>query len=358
MGTGAASGAGGSGSGGQGPTQPFWVNLYYPGWTQDRLPPSEIDYEPVTQIIHFAWLPVVDSNDVLSLDEKSNGVGPAAAAAAIEAGHAAGKTVTIAVGGAGRGSDHFPAAISDRHRANFIEMIVGRALERGYDGIDIDMEIIGLSDADGVNFRKFSRELRDYMTDNAPAMTLTCATLGIQALLYGQLDDVYDQINIMTYDLVYGVGQSWFDAPLYGDDGVYSVDRAVREYKNASIPYARLGVGFKFGGFVFQGVAEPRQPWSGTPSIVRYTTVMNDWFSEDVYRWDDAAEVPFLSIASGTETFITYEDPDSIAKKVAYAKEKGLGGLILWDASDGYFPERPAGERHPLLTALQDALSE
>src|SRR6478752_2218110 len=69
LGSGGASSASGgaTGSGGQGATQPFWVNLYYPGWTQERLPPSEIDYEAVTQIIHFAWLPVVDASDVLTL---------------------------------------------------------------------------------------------------------------------------------------------------------------------------------------------------------------------------------------------------------------------------------------------------
>ena len=38
-----------------------WINLYYPGWTQDGVPIADIDMAAVTQIIHFALVPTVAS---------------------------------------------------------------------------------------------------------------------------------------------------------------------------------------------------------------------------------------------------------------------------------------------------------
>ncbi len=333
------------------PTKPLpWVNLYYPGWTQGRMPPSEIDYTAVTQIIHFAWIPVIE-NGVLVIDDEQNGVQADAATAAIEAGHAAGKTVTIAVGGAGAGSTYFNEAITDEFRATFIQMIVELAKTRGYDGIDIDMELFEI---DPTNFRKFSRELREYMDANAKGMSLTCAVLGSQGSLYGPLGDVYDQVNIMTYDLVYGVDQSWFDAPLYGAGQFYSVERSAQEYAGAGVPPERIGTGVKFGGYIYEGVDGPRQPTSSSPRSIPYRTVMEDYYSEAAYHWDEAAKVPYLSLPDNGGTYISYDDADSIVAKISYMKNKCYGGLILWDASDAYFADEPAGQRLPLLQVVKD----
>jgi hypothetical protein len=35
-------------------------------------------------------------------------------------------------------------------------------------------------------------------------------------------------------------------------------------------------------------------------------------------------------------------------------KKNGYGGIILWDASDAYFEDEPAGQRLPLLQVVKE----
>jgi chitinase len=76
-------------------------------------------------------------------------------------------------------------------------------------------------------------------------------------------------------------------------------------------------------------------------------------------RWDAAAQVPYLSVdkpGAADDLFATYENPRSIAAKIAFVKATGYGGWIVWDISADYFPEAttPAG-KHPLAEAIRVA---
>jgi GH18 family chitinase len=43
--------------------------------------------------------------------------------------------------------------------------------------------------------------------------------------------------------------------------------------------------------------------------------------------------------------------------KVAYAKQKGLGGLMIWELGGGYLANQPAGRRDLLLQSVKQALA-
>ena len=51
-----------------------------------------------------------------------------------------------------------------------------------------------------------------------------------------------------------------------------------------------------------------------------------------VRYWDAQAQAPYLWNAK-TQTFISYEDPQSLAVKAAYVKAHGLGGMMYWEHS-------------------------
>lgn len=51
-----------------------------------------------------------------------------------------------------------------------------------------------------------------------------------------------------------------------------------------------------------------------------------------VRRWDDRAKAPFLWNAEAN-TFITYDDPESIRVKSRYARDQRLGGIMFWELS-------------------------
>jgi chitinase len=74
--------------------------------------------------------------------------------------------------------------------------------------------------------------------------------------------------------------------------------------------------------------------------------------------WDAAAQQAYLSSSSGAGPqrchFVSYEDPQSILAKGAYARAHGLGGAIVWTVNQGHLPAQPAGSRDPLMQAAYE----
>ena len=83
---------------------------------------------------------------------------------------------------------------------------------------------------------------------------------------------------------------------------------------------------------------------------------MQQHFSQEAYRWDDKAKVPYLSITSPEPLFITYENAQSIQEKINYVRTGSYGGMIIWDPSAQYFPSGDAeGKKNPQLEAVRKA---
>ena len=74
-------------------------------------------------------------------------------------------------------------------------------------------------------------------------------------------------------------------------------------------------------------VKESPRPYSGKNGFYRL--------------WDDKAKAPMLYSPSH-KVLITYDDNESIAAKVKYAHENGLGGVIVWMISEDYNGELTA----------------
>jgi chitinase len=328
-----------------------WINLYYPGWTQSALPMTEIDLAAVTQIIHFALVPTVaEGGPGVTLNDTLNSVDAASTRIVVDAAHGAGTKVLMCVGGSGRGSRDFAAAIAD---PAFIPLLISTAVDRGYDGIDIDIETRNVTPA---SFLDFSRQLREQVTATAPNLILSTAALGAASATYGPAAAFYDEINVMTYNFVYGPTQTWHDSPVSGGGGqFYSIDRAAREFEAAGVPRSKIGIGLTFSGFVFMGATAPQQPFTGRPSSVSYNTIMLDYYSAAAYHWDDRAQAPYLGVTTPATAFVTYEDESSIRAKFDFLRSGPYGGIILWDASGGVLAPSVSSERMPLMQAIKQA---
>ena len=59
-------------------------------------------------------------------------------------------------------------------------------------------------------------------------------------------------------------------------------------------------------------------------------TELQRFLADPSYKrfWDDTAKAAYLY--NGQE-LISYEDPQSLAHKAAYVREKGLGGIMIWE---------------------------
>jgi chitinase len=223
----------------------------------------------------------------------------------------------------------------------------------GFDGVDIDWEPFNAG-SNGSAMQALASDLRSRL---GTSKTLSAAALVTDYPYWGSVHSYFDRIGIMTYDLT-GTWNpySWHNAALYDPDGmVWSVDLAVRRFTSYGVPAAKLSIGIPFFGYRWTGggISGPQQYWSSPPSTQQiYYQSLAGTINQSNYRWDSLAQVPYLS---DSNSFLTYDDARSVAEKVKYAKDKGLGGWIIWELSGGYLPSQTPNQ--PLLAVLSDQIS-
>ena len=194
--------------------------------------------------------------------------------------------------------------------------------------------------------------------------------------MFAALQNQFDQINIMTYDLSgpYEGWVTWFNSPIY--DGGYrfpstgglvpSVDGAVGNFITNGVLPAKLGIGIAFYGYIWTGgsgtstggVTQPRQSWTNAPTVTTpaYTTIMAGYYQSNLYHWDTSAQAAYLSITNASpanDMFISYDDQRTCQSKVSYARNRGLGGVMIWELAQ----DHQAGQPDPLLQAVKQALA-
>ncbi|MBI3787776.1 MAG: T9SS type A sorting domain-containing protein [Ignavibacteriales bacterium] len=354
----------------------IWVTAYYGGWSQGWfnngiLPAQDIDYSAVTHIIHFGLVP--KSNG--TIDSDANSIRQSNSSELISRAHAAGKKVIISVGGWGTDVS-FRGATSILNLPSFVENLANFMSSRGYDGIDIDWEVLELTDL--LQYTLFIKQLRARLDRISPRPLLTAA-VNWQPGIFASLLNEFDQINIMTYDMsgAWPGWVSWHNAPVLSSGLKFpsngrllpSAESMVDEFIAAGIPAKKIGIGIDFYGYIWSGgtgtptggVTGPRQSWTSPPSIqvnVPYYTLMNNYYQPQYYRWDTLAQAAYLSIdnpGSADDKFITYDNEMSCQKKVEYARNKGIGGVFIWELGGGQLPASYTS-RDRLLQSIKTAV--
>lgn len=350
----------------------LWNTGYYPGYRQTAMPPSAIDYTALTHIIHFSAIPRVDG----TLDTAPNSMTFSRSTNLVAVAHAAKRKVLFSVGPTG--GSIFTNAASAANLPTFINNLTNFMVGRGYDGIDIDWEPITSSDAP--RFTAFVNALRSALDTITPRPLLTIAVF-TQPALIGSLHSKFDQINIMTYSMsgAYPGWITWHNAPLFNGGITFpsvpgkfvpSTEATVNTFTNAGVPLHKLGIGIGFYGCKWSGgtgtdtggVTRPAQSYTTDPQTdsVTFNTIMSTYYQSNLYHWDSNAQSAYLSIdnpGSTNDAFISYDDERSCQVKVSYARNRGLGGVMIWELGEGYRSSQPAGKRDPLLQAIKSSLA-
>ena len=127
----------------------------------------------------------------------------------------------------------------------------------------------------------------------------------------------------------------------------------------AKAPLGKLGIGIVFYAYVWTGATGPNQPITGVtvkPNMP-YFEMMDTLYKPSAVHWHAAAQAPYLSLGQGGQgKFVSYDNAQSIAAKIAWAKQKGLGGVIVWELGGGWRPQQPAGQKDELLQAIKAAV--
>jgi len=334
----------------------MWVTGYYPGW-QDDLKPQDIDYTALTHVIYFTIFPKADG----SLDFQ-NGVDDATANALARNAHKAGVKVLICLGGDGA-AHAFRTAIKPDVRDTLVQNMVDWVKAHNFDGVDLDFE--PMKQADVADFKAFVVHLRGALNRLRPGLQMTAA-VECQGFsdMFGELQSDFDQINLMTYDMAGPwSAETWYNSPLMNRDMVKGVDGEVLPSTDKfvarwmkDVPASKLGIGVCCEGRVWRGADAVAKDRSGLPvETVPYSAIMDQYFQTGRYRWDDGAKASSLIVPGDDETkaLVVYDDVRDARVKVAYAKKTGIGGIILWELSEEYRPGQPAGQRHPLSSAVR-----
>jgi chitinase len=336
---------------------------------QDYLPPTSIDFEAITHLVHFSIRPNADGT--LNTKEFAD---HAQIMATVRAAHRAGRKILLAVGG-WWSRDVFEEAMEHSNRTRFVQGLVDFMVANGYDGIDIDME--DMQSHNAIDYEAFIKELRSKLDRLDPRPLLTAA-VGWEYSIFARLQDEFDQINLMTYDLAgaWGGWVVWHNAPIYDGDhtlpngsALPCADVYVKRMMALGMPTTKIGIGIDFYGYIWSGgmgtptggVTEPRQRWAIAPSVqpnVPYYTIMDTFYQKDYERWDSEADAAYLSIdrpGSSEDKFISYDNEETCKKKIEYARARGLGGVIIWELGGGWRPR--AKNPDSLLQAVKSALA-
>jgi chitinase len=187
--------------------------------------------------------------------------------------------------------------------------------------------------------------------------------------MYARLAPQLDQINVMTYGMAaaWEGWKTWFTSALEGAGGPTpsSIATNVRSYAAAGVPAAKLGIGVGFYGQCWSGGVDGPRQVIGTSKLVAddndmsYVKIMSTYFQQEAYHLDPVAKAPYLGFAAprGPKqcTYITYENPESIAAKGDYARSHGLGGAIVWTINQAHARDAQSGQRDALLKATRSA---
>jgi chitinase len=351
-----------------------WVMGYFPSWelgdgTTNSTPPlSAVDFSSMTVVAYFGFNPVSNA----TVDTISTGANYRGASALLKAAHQAGTKVIMSIGGWNT-ENGFYGASSPGNLNTFVSNITSILRSYKMDGVDIDWE--PLSSSDSVNFKPLAAALRASLDAISPGMLLTCTCIQGNQGLMASVQQYFDEINIMTYDMSgnYSGWVSWYNSPIYNGGNTFpgttkyvpSIDAVVKEYKAAGVSPTKIGIGAEFGGTVWEGLTLPLQLLAGLTSI-RYDVplyasdgsgIMQRYYSASNYYWDSDAQVGYLSIPGLlglAGDFISYDDSNSIKAKADYIKYEKVGGLILYELGWGY----PGNGSYPLLESVKAAFAD
>ncbi|KAJ2637680.1 hypothetical protein GGF40_002188 [Coemansia sp. RSA 1286] len=355
-----------------------YVVAYYNTWKRQSL--MNIDWSKITHLNVAHAIPS-DSGD-FTFD------GEWFLPQLVQEAHTQKTKILLSLGG-WTGSNRFSALMRDPHkRAALIRAISVFVEKHELDGVDLDWEYVGRAGSkcnkfsaaeDAPNLLRFLRALRASFHARFPQMEkIISMAVGVQPFtgVDGPMTDVSMFAEYVDYAqlLAFDVNGPWSNttgpnAPLIHQrnrGAPYSLTQAVDQWTAANWPSSKLIAGISFLGRSLTTstvmVAKPhaqmytafdRDIPQGDPEDARWYDVCentnqmsgiwqyrhlrdqgilktsNGTNEEWIRVWDDMSQTPWLYNPQ-MRRFVSYDDQESVGKKVQLAKEKGLKGVGAW----------------------------
>ncbi|CAL4109527.1 unnamed protein product [Meganyctiphanes norvegica] len=266
----------------------------------------------------------------------------------------------LSIGGWTEGSETYSTMAGDKgYREAFVASSVSLIQQYGFDGLDLDWEYPtqrGGVPEDKENFVTLLNELKAGLQEDGLLLTIAVSagkyTIDESYDIPG-ISAVVDFVNLMTYDF-HGSWEPFTHAnsPLFAhpDDADHgleflNVDFAVQYWIDGGCPPVKLVMGIPVYGRTYT-LEDPSQtgffaPTSlpGIPGVYTnesglmgyhelcFSQILSD---EWVIVHDETMNEPYAYILSQNNLWVSYDDPDSVRLKAAYARDQGLAGCMVW----------------------------
>ncbi|MBX9850692.1 MAG: glycoside hydrolase family 18 protein [Cytophagaceae bacterium] len=374
---------------------------YYPSWQwykrSQLMSPEKLDYSKYTILNYSFFAPDAEGNlfgtdawaDSVLLRGKIDWAKAQPAyfpnTGLVDIAHAWGVKVMVSIGGWTL-SENFPSIAADPvKRAHFASQCVHLLRSYKFDGIDIDWEYPGYAEhkggtADKANFTLLMQAIRDSIDNYGQKINYKFLLTGafganipnMENIEWEKIKVIMDYINLMTYDF----NGPWSEetnhnSPLYSPakGGVGSYDYAFKLLtEKYGVPSAKINMGVAFYGRTFVdcagGKADVYAKHSGQVDAKTFAVdegmpqYFNIVYQMDKFTkgWDSTAQVPYL-VGKDINTFVTYDDEQSIRLKAEYVVQKNAAGVIIWDVTGDYMEKSP-GSGSLKGTPLANVLNE
>ena len=329
---------------------------YYAGWSSYQgYHPADIPAHLLTHI-NYAFAMIDPDTGTLVLDNPTQDEKNFAALRTLRETHPHLKLM-LSVGGWDYSAYFSDVASTAAGRITFSRSCAELLTTYGLDGIDLDWEypvsggIAGTihRPQDKQNFtlllqairqeldRQGAKDGKDYQLTIAGA----AGTWYLSNIQPAAIAETVDHIFLMAYD-IHGPWDSYadFNAPLHTPSAASphhqsSVSDSVEAYLEKGVPAEKLVLGMPLYGYRYDGVSASRNGLYSTFTSARsipYDTLAASYLSDSSYQRfrHSEAQVPYLY---GNGSFLSYDDPQSIAAKAQLASEAGLLGVGFWELS-------------------------
>lgn len=216
-----------------------------------------------------------------------------------------------------------------------------------FDGLDIDWEW----DAGVLNpqlsqaFSSFIHELRrllDIRKKQTKQNDLLSVALQVTPSIYKNLNLValskdVNWFHVMAYDF-FGPQNPiiGFNAPICSTWSVYSIDGAVQRIMEQGVSPAKMVLCVPLYGYLYENTDgyQAKIDKKNKSKAVSYRIIKSKYIEDPdfIKQWDDFSHVPSLYNAK-KRTFISYDEEESMIKKVEFAQDKKMKGVVVWRLS-------------------------
>ena len=211
------------------------------------------------------------------------------------------------------------------NRALLIGNIMERVKNDGYDGVNIDFELMGADDAS--SFTTFLRELKTALGDKTLSVAVFARTARDKwptPYQYSSIGQIADQVVVMAYDYHYRTSAPGPVAPLWWVEDVV-------DYMCSQMPARKVLLGLPTYGYDWGGSA------NGTSVTAKKLADLKESYTL-VEEFDQASMSPSYNYWDqyGVWHQVWLENEQSLQAKLNLAQTKKLGGISFWRIGTGF----------------------